>query len=487
MQIGLRTILAVATFFFLPFGFYEILIWWKRTPFRGGWRWRVANLLYVLALPLFPLRPVAPDWIAIIGANALVVAASVLCLEAAREFRGLRPPLLTSYVGGALTVAMLIYFDYFQNSVNARITAMSAFLGIVAGLCSATLLKQIPLRGRFGLIVAGSGFAISAAVHIARGIYFSFAPPLSDVLASTFSNTAFFIAAALSIVCSSVGWRVLKNHSLVVVLEDAQQTTARTFRELSAATRRASDMEKRAVAAEVAKGEFLETMNHEVRNPLGGVMAMMDLVLESDLTAEQQECLFIARSGVEGLLTLNDDLLDLYRIGDSGWKIESTAFDFKSVIEGVAGTYMPVAKAKGLDLVVEYSSRLPCRFIGDSRRIHQVMTNLVGQAVKLTSAGKIRIAAMCDGRDARHATMRIVVTGSALGAFPGSGESPIDLFQQDSGATPRAPRNIAIGLIIASRLIELMGGRVQMSKDGKAFAFVLTLQFEGGANSGRTV
>ena len=439
-------------------------MWRSWRPPRSSARWPIANVLYAVAFSLFPLRAILPQWLGVVGANVLIVAAAILCLEATREFRGLPPLLPAVYAAGGLTILVVSCFCYVFPSVNARIVAMSAFLGIVAVFCSATLLRKNPRRGKLGVAVASAVFALCAAAHFARGAYFIFAPPLSDLLTATLANIAFFTAATLSLVCSSIGWGVLTSQRLVMALEDAERRTIRTVRQLSEATERAASLERRAAAADVANSEVLALVNHEVRNPLGGVIAMADLLLDSNLPPEQQQCVLAMRADVATLLAVNDNLLDLSTLIARGLKLESSPFDLAALIEGVARTFAPIAQGRHLALSVEYPDRLPRRFVGDGPRIRQIVMNLVAQTLNATAEGRILIAAAFDDVDG---------TGHGVGVLVSSAPgSPLEFSVPDRD-------HLGIGIEVSRKLIELMGGRFGMqcpNDQGVSFRFTLPLQ-----------
>src|SRR5215467_12143737 len=134
----------------LFFALLAASIWWTRRAVPGYRRWTVAGLSLVVSLFLLALRPLAPDWIAIIGANTLLAIASILYLEGAREFRLLRPRLWMPYVAAVVTIVGLAFYNYVVPSPNARIGLMSTFLAIVSTLISATLLQRIPQDYKYG-------------------------------------------------------------------------------------------------------------------------------------------------------------------------------------------------------------------------------------------------------------------------------------------------------------------------------------------------
>jgi len=469
--------MAVAIVFALLLCLLGLWIWWTRRTYRGCGRWILANLLFALSMFLFLLRQVAPDWLSVVAANTLLVAGSILSIEANREFRGMRPRVWAVNAGGGLALAGIVYFEYVVNSINARICTMSLFMTMVGIVGAFTLLRKVPAGLRIGMTFTGAMFTIAAVGNFIRAVYFYSAPPLAELFAPSVVNSAFFVGASLAMICCSFGWVLLTDEQLVMDLRHAEDKTARANRELMDAVERANAMAKRAAAADAAKSEFLAIMSHEIRNPLSGVMAMTDLLLETNVTLEQQEYARTVRMSMEALLKVTDDVLDLSKIEAGRLTIESYAFDLRGVIEDVAKISAPMAKDKGLSLTVEYPADLPRCFSGDPGRIRQVIMNLLGNAVKFTQKGRIMVAAACDQHDGQHASIRISVSDTGMGIPAERIGSLFEWFSQAHLTNSRMYGGAGLGLAISKSLVELMGGRMYVeSQVGKGSTFWFTLR-----------
>jgi PAS domain S-box-containing protein len=233
MRLDPRIAVAIGALLLLVFTLFATAIWWTRRTYPGYTRWTVAGLLLLLSLFLLSLRPNAPAWITIVGANGLIVLASILYLEGAREFRGLPPRVWLAYAWGVVVIGTLAFFCYIVPNLNVRAAVVSTFLGVVSLLISLTLLRGIPPAHTFGLRLTGSIFALCAATNVVRAVYCAFGPPIDDLFALSGANGAFFLGIAAQMSLFSIGFILLADERVISDLMEARERVRRADAEVA--------------------------------------------------------------------------------------------------------------------------------------------------------------------------------------------------------------------------------------------------------------
>ena len=230
--------------------------------------------------------------------------------------------------------------------------------------------------------------------------------------------------------------------------------------------------------ANSAKSRFLANMSHEIRTPMNGILAMAEMLLESNLTTEQREYLDIINTSAESLLTVINDILDFSKIEAGKLDLDCHAFALRESLADMVKPLSLLAHSKGLELAYHVERNVPDFLIGDAARLRQIIVNLAGNAIKFTDEGEVAVQVCLLEQEAEQTMLQFAVSDTGIGIPPDRQKNVFQPFEQADGSTTRKYGGTGLGLTISRRLAEMMGGRMWLESEigrGSSFYFTAAL------------
>jgi signal transduction histidine kinase/DNA-binding response OmpR family regulator/HPt (histidine-containing phosphotransfer) domain-containing protein len=240
-----------------------------------------------------------------------------------------------------------------------------------------------------------------------------------------------------------------------------------------------------ALEATRLKSEFLANMSHEIRTPMNGVIAMSDLLMRTVLDVRQLRYAEIIRASARGLLTIVNDVLDFSKIEAGKYELSASDFDVRLAIRDVVELLAPRTQSKGVEFVYRIDEAVPSLIHADCDRFRQVLTNLLGNAVKFTERGEVLLQVEVAARVGDRLTLRCAVTDTGPGISAEHLSKLFQSFSQVDGSSTRKYGGTGLGLVISQRLARLMGGEVGVESElGKGSTFWFTIVAEAAESAG---
>jgi signal transduction histidine kinase/CheY-like chemotaxis protein len=263
-----------------------------------------------------------------------------------------------------------------------------------------------------------------------------------------------------------------RDHALQTVNDDLELR----IQQRTLAFERARDAAEK---ASQAKSEFLANMSHEIRTPLNGIMGMTDLALDTPLTSEQRDYLLTVKTSSDSLLTVINDILDFSKIEAGKIDLEEVDFDLRECLESTLKALSVRADEKNIELLCDIAPEVPDVVEGDSSRLRQVVTNLIGNALKFTEKGEVSLKVQTALDSGENRCLHFVISDTGIGIPLDKQKLIFDPFSQADTSTTRTYGGTGLGLTITSRLVAMMGGRIWVeSQVGRGSQFHFTVQFK---------
>jgi len=426
-------------------------------------------LAFMVAYAIRPAPSTAPS-----GANAL-------------------PFHLLSIIGGAL-LCVVPFFDRMRRWWRP----------IELGFCTGWMLMLLPLAVIYrepepiavvimGIMISDGavlpwGMGWQAGVSVVGVMMFLVYDVLvpASVQISSIQWISMGAAVAIGEVFSAITihhWRELRDQMYALQQSETRLRGEIVERERALAERDKTEHDliaarEEALAASRAKSEFLSSMSHEIRTPLNALLGMADLLAETPLTPEQVHYLETVINNGNALLELINDILDLARIESGRLSLEKIPFDLRDTIERCVETLAVRAQEKQLKLTIDIAPDADTKLVGDSLRLRQILINLIGNAIKFTDRGEVRVSAERDPDSMNPACVRFSVIDTGIGIAPDKLPALFSAFTQADSSTTRKYGGSGLGLAIVQRLVALMEGKVWVeSRLGHGSIFGFTANF----------
>lgn len=372
------------------------------------------------------------------------------------------------------SLSALLLREYWNASLIAGITGALITLAVMKVLKILEAQHILVLDHLLVLCTVLLGFLVNAALlkfFVNRKLIGPFARMLSDLSACLDDRAdSGNLELADNDELGAVARRCEDMMQRVILQQQQLRDVNERFQTMIA---RLSEAKEMAEQADLAKTQFMARMSHEIRTPINGVLGMITLLLDSELTESQARLARIIRDSGNTLLGIIDGLLDFAKLEVDKLVLETTPFDLRRLTEDVVSLVAPTAHAKNLDIAYCLDPRLPQQVIGDPFRLRQVLINLIGNAIKFTAEGEIAIDIILD-----QDKVRFEVSDTGVGIASEALELIFEPFEQANVQVSRQFGGTGLGLSIARQLVQLMGGELTVESTlnvGSTFRFTIAL------------
>ncbi len=271
-------------------------------------------------------------------------------------------------------------------------------------------------------------------------------------------------------------------------LHEAKAETEALNRQLQKSVSHANRLATEAEQASMAKSLFLANMSHEIRTPMNAVIGLADLLLRTDLSPKQREYVELVRGSADALMTIINEVLEFSKIEAGKHELRKVDFDLRATVTELSEVMAIEARQKGIELSTTIGPDVPPMVLGDPGRVRQILSNIISNAIKFTARGTVKVELSLDLEDDPQQVVRFTVTDTGIGVPQNKKNIIFSAFVQADASTTRKYGGVGLGLPIAKRLVQTMGGQIGVdSEPQKGSKFWFTLPFPARPNDNRSL